>query len=568
MRYHALAVDFDGTLAHDGKVEAVAIDALRALRKSGRRPILATGRILDDLAKVFPELDVFDAIVAENGAVLYDPATRKFQTLAPPPPEKFIEALERRGVRPIDRGHTIVATWQPHEAAVLDAIRALGLDLSVTFNKGAVMVLPSGVNKASGLARQLDAFKLSFHNVAGVGDAENDLRFLEKCEASAAVANALTSVKEQCDIVLDGDHGHGVCELIERIIDDDLASEPAIARHHHIPLGKTEEGTFDVPASPPGILLAGTSGGGKSTMVAGLIERIAEAGYQYFIVDPEGDFMEIDGAIAIGDVNTEPNLNTINDVLLQYDNGVISLLAIKIDDRSTYARRLMGRISELRAHYGRPHWLIVDETHHLFPSVAGQTAKMFEPQGGVVYTTTDPRLVAREALECVDIVVAFGKKPLDTIQAARKQLGVPEPKLRGSNEDLPKGEALVWQRARPDTVTHIQTIPGKAERHRHARKYAQGELAEEKSFYFTGPAGKLHLRAQNLLTFVQIADGVDDETWLHHLRRHDYSDWMDRCIGDDELSSDVRAVEDNKKLSPGESRKLIDEAVRKRYTTG
>ncbi|MBV8423904.1 MAG: phosphoglycolate phosphatase, partial [Candidatus Eremiobacteraeota bacterium] len=114
----------------------------------------------------------------------------------------------------------------------------------------------------------------------------------------------------------------------------------------------------------------------------------------------------------------------------------------------------------------------------------------------------------------------------------------------------------------------IQTIPGKAERHRHARKYAQGELAEEKSFYFTGPAGKLHLRAQNLLTFVQIADGVDDETWLHHLRRHDYSDWMDRCIGDDELSSDVRAVEDNKKLSPGESRKLIDEAVRKRYTTG
>lgn len=568
MRFHALAVDFDGTLAHDGKVEEVTLDALRGLRKSGRRPILATGRVLADLEAVFPHLDLFDAVVAENGALLYDPKTHKVQALAQPPPETFIEALERRGVRPIERGHVIVATWQPHEAAVLDAIRELGLDLSVIFNKGAVMVLPSGVNKASGLAKQLEAFKLSFHNVAGIGDAENDLRFLERCEVSAAVANALPSVKERCDLVMQGDRGRGVCQLIERIVGDDLASEPAIVRHHHIALGKNEQGTIDVPALPPAILLAGTSGGGKSTLVAGLIERIAEAGYQYFIVDPEGDFMEIDGAIAIGDAKTEPNLNTIDDVLLQNQNGVISLLAIKVDDRAAYARQLMARVSELRARYGRPHWLIVDETHHLFPSVARPAAKAFQPMGGVMYTTTDPRLVAKDALECVDIVIAMGDAPLDTIQSARELMGANGTRLRGSNAKLPKGEALLWLRSRPDAVTHMETIPGKAERRRHARKYAQGELAEEKSFYFTGPKHELNLRAQNLLMFVQIADGVDDATWLHHLRRHDYSKWIDRCIGDDELNAEVRAVENDRTLSPADSRRRIGEAVRERYTAG
>jgi hypothetical protein len=38
------------------------------------------------------------------------------------------------------------------------------------------------------------------------------------------------------------------------------------------------------------------------------------------------------------------------------------------------------------------------------------------------------------------------------------------------------------------------------------------------SRYFRGPEGRLNLRAKNLALFLQIAEGIDDSTWLHHLR--------------------------------------------------
>ena len=54
------------------------------------------------------------------------------------------------------------------------------------FNKGAVMILPSGVNKATGLAAALEELGLSPHNVVGVGDAENDHAFLERLRVRGA----------------------------------------------------------------------------------------------------------------------------------------------------------------------------------------------------------------------------------------------------------------------------------------------------------------------------------------------------------------------------------------------
>jgi HAD superfamily hydrolase (TIGR01484 family) len=151
MRYHVLATDYDGTLAHHGRVHDSTLAALERLRATGRRLILVTGRELDDLLSVFAEVEFFEWIVAENGALLYRPADRQEKVLGAPPPE-FVEMLRQRGVAPLSVGRVIVATWQPHETTILRVIRDLGLELQVSFNKGAVMVLPAGITKASGLA--------------------------------------------------------------------------------------------------------------------------------------------------------------------------------------------------------------------------------------------------------------------------------------------------------------------------------------------------------------------------------------------------------------------------------
>lgn len=223
MQYQALAADYDGTLATDGVVDEKTVEALHRLRESGRRLILVTGRIIAQLVQTFPQIKLCDLVVADNGALLYDPQTGQKISLAEPPSREFVDELTRRGVPRVEIGDVIVATWEPHETTVLQTIHDLGLELQIIFNKGAVMILPTGVNKATGLSAALSKLGISRHNTVGIGDAENDEAFLRMCEASAAVDNALEVVKKQVHIVTGGARGAGVSELIDQLIENDLS---------------------------------------------------------------------------------------------------------------------------------------------------------------------------------------------------------------------------------------------------------------------------------------------------------------------------------------------------------
>lgn len=227
VRYVALASDYDGTLASQGRVDRDTVEALQRLAATGRTLILVTGRQVDDLLGVFPEVTLFDSVVAENGAILYRPESRKTRVLAQPPPLRLVEELRRRGVQPLSLGRVVVATEQPNETAVLEVIRELGLDLQVILNKGSVMVLPASVDKATGLTSALGELALSPAKVVGIGDAENDQAFLEMCGFGVAVANALDAVKARADYVTPGRAGAGVREVIESLIADDLRSVDA-----------------------------------------------------------------------------------------------------------------------------------------------------------------------------------------------------------------------------------------------------------------------------------------------------------------------------------------------------
>lgn len=218
MRYSTLATDYDGTIAHDGVVDETTVAALRRARDAGLRLLMVTGRELPDLHRTFAHVDLFERVVAENGALLYDPAIHDGRSLTSPPPPELVAELTRLGI-PFSVGRSIVATVEPHEVAVLEAIRRLGLEWHIIFNKGSVMVLPSGVNKATGLTACLEELSLDPRQVVGVGDAENDQAFLSMCGLSVAVANALPSVKAGVDLVTEGARGAGVTELIARLLD-------------------------------------------------------------------------------------------------------------------------------------------------------------------------------------------------------------------------------------------------------------------------------------------------------------------------------------------------------------
>jgi len=221
MKYQVLATDYDGTIAFEGRVDRATIDALCRAREAGARLILVTGRELVDLFNTFDRVDIFHRVVAENGAVVYDPATRRIDTLSAGPPAALLERLNRANI-PFSAGHSVVATVEPHEQAVMAAIHELKLDWHIIFNKGSVMALPSDVTKATGLRVALDALERSPEQTIAVGDAENDLVFLRYCGLAAAVANALPTVKDIADVVTEGARGAGVAELTERWLNGEI----------------------------------------------------------------------------------------------------------------------------------------------------------------------------------------------------------------------------------------------------------------------------------------------------------------------------------------------------------
>ena len=565
LRYRALACDYDGTLATHGQVDDATLAALERVRASRRKLILVTGRQLPDLMRVLPRLDLFDRVVAENGAVLCRPADRSERTIAEPPPEAFIAALRRRNVSPLSVGRVIVATWEPQEAAVLDVIRELGLELHVIFNKGAVMVLPSGVNKATGLDAALAELGLSRHNVAGVGDAENDHAFLARCECAVAVANALPALKERADLVTIGERGAGVVELVDRLLESDLAElEPRLGRHE-IPLGTAGDEPVRLPPYGVNVLLAGTSGSGKSTFATGFLERLAEREYQFCIIDPEGDYEGFEDAVVLGDANRAPLVKEAVDLLDRPDRScVVNLLAVGMDDRPGFFDDLFAALLELRSRTGRPHWIVIDETHHLLPASWTPTSRTpAERPHGLLLITVHPDHVARVVLATVDLIVAIGDAPAQNLGTFAGTLGEPAPRVTADR--LEAGEAIAWWRHPARDPLRFRSIPPRAERRRHLRKYAEGELGEDKSFWFRGPDGKLNLRAQNLQLFLQLADGVDDDTWTWHLRRGDYSRWFREAIKDEALAGEVQGIE-QAGMSARESRARLRERVEQRYT--
>ena len=222
-----LACDYDGTLAHDGVLDDATAAALDRFRASGRRLVMVTGRELPDLQNVCQVLDKFEWIVAENGALLYRPADHFSRLLCAPASAALAQKLGEAHAHPLSVGRAIVATREPHETLVIELIKNLGLELQVIFNKGAVMVLPTGVNKATGLTAALKEMAVDPRNVVAVGDAENDHAFLSFCGIGVAVGNALPMLKERADLVMEGKRGFGVTELIDRILATDLADLPA-----------------------------------------------------------------------------------------------------------------------------------------------------------------------------------------------------------------------------------------------------------------------------------------------------------------------------------------------------
>jgi hydroxymethylpyrimidine pyrophosphatase-like HAD family hydrolase len=566
MRYLALAVDYDGTAASDGELSDSASSAVERLRTSGRRVVLVTGRRVGDLLRILPKITLFDLIVAENGAVIYDPQSREEIPLAAPPPARFAERLRERGVAPLEAGAVVVATRDPYGGVMLEVIRELGLEIHVIFNRGAVMALPPGINKATGLDVAVRRLGMSRHEVVGIGDGENDHSLLEYCECGVAVANAVDSLKETAAFVTRGADGTGVSELVDELIENDLVRMEGKLERLLVPVGNTPDGAeVRIPPYGRNLLIAGPSGTGKSTMTAGLIERLIDKAYQVCIIDPEGDYSTLQALICLGNQQRAPTVNEVLAILEDPTiNLCVNLLGLRLEDRPFFLAQLIPGLQALRARTGRPHWIVLDEAHHMLPEAWGHVSSTFPRKlGETILVTVHPDHLAPAVLAPIDVVLAIGPSPEETLKrfagAAAQHFTWPE------GLEYAPGSLVAWFVGDGQLPFSMRAQPGRAERIRHHRKYAEGDLRWH-SFYFRGPDDRHNLKAQNLQVFSQIAEGISESTWMFHLRRGDYSRWFRDSVRDSYLADQAERIERRMDLTPYETRVLILELIRARYT--
>jgi hydroxymethylpyrimidine pyrophosphatase-like HAD family hydrolase len=565
MRYLSLAADYDGTLATHGKVDQCVIDALYRLKASARKLILVTGRELEELKAIFPAHVLFDRIVAENGALLYNPATKEERLLGELPPASFIDELRTRNVHPLSVGKVIVATWEPHHTTVLETIKSSGLELQVIFNKGAVMILPSGINKARGLKEALKELNISMHNVVAVGDAENDGAMLQAAECAVAVSNALPAEQRMADWVTHYPHGKGVIQLISRLLENDLKELDHILTRHFLPIGQRTEGDyFSISPYGPAILLSGTTKSGKTTMATFVLEKLLEKHYQFCLIDPEGDYFDLPSVLKIGDNIHAPVLEEVIALLQNPSQSVVvCILALPLEDRPRFFNTLLSALLQMRKEIGHPHWIVGDEAHHMLHASASPSFYAFPDDfKNFLFITMSPQVINETILNKASLFISMGNdaaKEMDEFGRLRA-LRLPENAIT----PLQKGQAWVWEAAEGHDPFLIKTGMPIHLLQRHKKKYATGDM-DYNSFYFRGPECKLNLKAYNLMIFTQMAQGVDDETWLFHLKRKDYSNWLRHAVHDEELAYLVQMVEE-KDMHPAASRKGIVELILQRYT--
>jgi hydroxymethylpyrimidine pyrophosphatase-like HAD family hydrolase len=347
--FKAVAIDFDGTLAERGPPAPSVLAALRSAREMGLRLLLVTGRTLTDLWQVFPDVaEHFDMTVAENGAILR--AADGQRRLARPVDPELAKALQTRGI-PVLPGEVILACDTVHDAEVFEEIRRLDLDCQLIRNRAALMVVPAGVTKASGLGAGLRELGLSPRSAIAIGDAENDLALLEACELGVAVANAVPVVKQRADLVLDRADGPGVAEFLEG---------PIVRgrRFIHPDRWRIRLGMFDddepatLPSSQINILVTGASQSGKSYLAGLITEQLIPLRYSVLVIDPEGDHVrlgELPDVLVVGGREGLPAPERLANLLgLRLGSVVADLSFLSREDAKSYLKNVAPGVERQR----------------------------------------------------------------------------------------------------------------------------------------------------------------------------------------------------------------------------
>jgi hydroxymethylpyrimidine pyrophosphatase-like HAD family hydrolase len=514
----AVAVDLDGTIAHDDEVSPAVLAALDDCRDSGAVTLLVTGRIESELESDFPGLlGHFDAAVLENGALLSADGRRTALASLDP----LLAAHLRDRIPSLREGMAILACSVFDMPVVLETIDQLGLDAQLVHNRAELMVVPSGVSKGTGLRTALAELGISAHNCVAIGDAENDLSMLSTAEISVAAPGAVPSIVRAADIVLSGAAGDGIVDFLRGPVVS--GAKPVHAARHDLRIGLATDGSVvAIPGAQAGILVCGGTGAGKSHLTGLLLERWIDAGYTVLVIDPEGDHASLSALrqTVVIDAGESQSVDGLLQLLSQQSVSVVlDLSRLSRTATIAYLAMIAPRVESLRSQSGLPHWIVVDEAHGVL-SDDTTLASVFRPNsGGYCYVTYHPEMLCAAAKTTVDITLTA--------------LG-PQTNRGGAMASMRMdGRAEVVFVPDPRVTAHV----------RHRNKYRDITLPANLRFRFRDSSGREIATAESVREFAGRLSSVADDSIVHHALRGDFSRWAVGAVQDRVLGSLLAAVE-------------------------
>jgi hydroxymethylpyrimidine pyrophosphatase-like HAD family hydrolase len=571
VKFVVLVLAYDGTIAIDGVVDRSVREAIAVARDAGIVVLLATARTLSDLRRELGGLRYFDAVVAENGAVLTFPGAGHSRVLAPPPDDGFVEALRRHRID-VTMGQCLVEAPPAAAQEVLAIIRQRRLSLVPVFDGDRLLVLPDGISKATGLRQAFDDLRVSAHNAIAIGDAENDVRMLELCERGVAVSWGSDSLKAAADDVIDGTGPEAVAAYIERLVSSPAVPASPLARRRAL-LGHTAGGDeIGVPLGGGNLLVAGDPKSGKSWVTGLLCEQLALQKYCVCVLDPEGDYTgleQLPGVIVLGGDDPPPRPHELLRALRYPDlSVVIDLSRLTHTDKADYLESALPALALVRRRAGVPHRIVVDEAHY-FLNGPGAVKLLDLELGGYVLATyqtalLDPAVV--RAADTIIVTLASDRREVHTLAAA-SGLEEPEEAWVSTLGQLDLGEAVVLpgRNARDHALRRFTLVPRLTPHVRHREKYLDVPVPARQAFVFDA-LGIAAPAARTLREFIDVVTSVPSEALDGHLRRRDFSRWIGDVFGDYHLASRVRDLEGQYLVGwSADINDALARAVRERY---
>jgi hydroxymethylpyrimidine pyrophosphatase-like HAD family hydrolase len=571
----ALACDYDGTLASADRIPAAGRAALARARTAGLRLILVTGRTFFELTRVCDCLELFDAVVAENGAVLYYPGSAMIRDQGPTVPGRLLTELDRRGIY-YQVGRVIVGTARVDEGAVREALAAADVSRDLIYNRAALMLLPAGVSKGSGVQQALRVLGLSPHDVLAVGDAENDLPLFDACGFSACPGDSLASVQKRVDWVFPGAHGDGIAAAItEEILPGRLPVQAS--PRHRIPIGwvAATSGPVTIAARDVNVLIHGDPHSGKSWLAGALVERLAAARYAVCVIDPEGDYRVLAHLPGVrwAEVREPGDVDRALDELRR-DPGASAILDLSIlahRDKLAIVERVLRKTRELRRSVGRPHWVLIDEAHYFLHGEGIAADSLDVEAHGFCFVTYRPSWLPEAVIRAVDLFVLARTTAAEELTFLGSTLPGNVSDAGGLSETLarmPRGEFLLIPRDRDGHHRALTFVaaPRQTVHVRHLTKYVDSCVPPGREFLFRGPDGQVRASADSLHSFRRVAATAPDEVLAHHAEHGDFSRWVGDVFADPELARQLRKIEARwRRGELADLRRLIDGLITVRY---